>query len=288
MALPFPKILPRPLVSVLPMEPTTSPYDASFSKTFRWSGYLIGFAISGFFDGILLHQVLQWHHLLSSVEGEAFRDLRVQILADGLFHVKMYVIAIVGLALLWRARREFAAPLADRLLLSNALIGFSIWHVVDAVLSHWLLGIHHIRLEAENVLLWDLIWFFVFGVAFIAAGWLVRRNTGAGGAATGGGGGRRFVAPSLLALAVLVAGPVAALPPPDVTAVMVLFKPGTSAEAMLTAVADVGGRIIWTDASGDLWAVDLDDPGKARAFYRHGALLVSNTMVPSGCLNWFR
>jgi uncharacterized membrane protein len=268
------------------MEPTASPRPAAFSKTFQWSGYLLGFALGGFFDGILLHQVLQWHHLLSGLEGEAFRDLRVQILADGLFHAKMYVIAIVGLALLWRARREFAAPPAGRLLLANALIGFGIWHVADAILSHWLLGIHRIRMETENVLLWDLIWFFVFGVTFIVAGWLVRRSTGASGAATGGG--RQFVAPSLLAFTVLVGGPVAALPPPDVRAVMVLFKPGTSTEAALAAVADVEGRVLWTDASGDLWAVDLDDSSKARTFYRHGALLVSNTLLPSACLNWIR
>ena len=185
--------------------------------------------------------------------------------------------------MLLKSKLQRSPPPASRLLLANALIGFGLWQVADSILSHWLLGIHRIRMEAENVLLWDLIWFFVFGVAFIAGGWLVRRNTGA---ATGGG--KRFVAPSLLTLAVLVAGPVAALPPPDVTAVMVLFKPGTSAESMLAAVADVEGRILWTDASGDLWTVDLDDPGKARAFYRHGALLVSNTMGPSGCLNWFR
>jgi uncharacterized membrane protein len=268
------------------MKPTTSPRGVAFSKTFQWSGYLLGFALGGFFDGILLHQVLQWHHLLSGLEGEAFRDLRVQILADGLFHAKMYVIAVVGLGLLWRAQREFVAPPASRLLLANALIGFGVWHVADAILSHWLLGIHRIRMEAENLLLWDLIWFFVFGVAFIAAGWLVRRNTGAAGAATGGR--RQFVAPSLLAFAVLVGGPVAALPPPDVTAVMVLFKPGTSAEAVLAAVANAEGRILWTDASGGLWAVDLDDPSKARTFYQHNALLVSNTLFPSGCLNWVR
>lgn len=31
---------------------------------FRW-GAALGFALGGFFDGILLHQILQWHHLLS-------------------------------------------------------------------------------------------------------------------------------------------------------------------------------------------------------------------------------
>src|SRR5690606_10212012 len=55
---------------------------------------LLGFALGGFFDGILLHQVLQWHHLLATVQGALFQDLRVQILADGLFHALMYVIAV--------------------------------------------------------------------------------------------------------------------------------------------------------------------------------------------------
>src|SRR5690606_18965301 len=34
----------------------------------RW-GTVLGFALGGFFDGILLHQILQWHHLLSLVPG---------------------------------------------------------------------------------------------------------------------------------------------------------------------------------------------------------------------------
>ena len=37
---------------------------------------ILGFALGGFIDGILLHQVLQWHHLLSLVEGEGLRDIR--------------------------------------------------------------------------------------------------------------------------------------------------------------------------------------------------------------------
>jgi uncharacterized membrane protein len=31
---------------------------------------MLGFAFGGFFDGILLHQVLQWHHLLSGIGPE--------------------------------------------------------------------------------------------------------------------------------------------------------------------------------------------------------------------------
>ena len=61
---------------------------------------VIGFALGGFFDGILLHQVLQWHHFLSLVEAQWASDIRVQILADGLFHVAVYIVAAAGLWML--------------------------------------------------------------------------------------------------------------------------------------------------------------------------------------------
>jgi uncharacterized membrane protein len=69
----------------------------------KW-GFVLGFALGGFFDGILLHQVLQWHHFLSLVPG--MDDLRLQVLWDGYFHMLMYVIAVVGLWGLWRSRRR--------------------------------------------------------------------------------------------------------------------------------------------------------------------------------------
>jgi hypothetical protein len=76
---------------------------------------VLGFALGGFFDGILLHQVLQWHHFLSLVPGEALRDIRAQILADGLFHVAVYAVAALGLWPLWRAHGGLAAADGRRL-----------------------------------------------------------------------------------------------------------------------------------------------------------------------------
>jgi Predicted membrane protein len=40
----------------------------SFPATLIWARYALGFGLGGFFDGILLHQILQWHHLLSGIE----------------------------------------------------------------------------------------------------------------------------------------------------------------------------------------------------------------------------
>ncbi|WP_287332186.1 DUF2243 domain-containing protein, partial [Mesorhizobium sp.] len=35
---------------------------------------------------------MQWHSLLSSLDGAIFQDLRFRILTDGLFHAVMYAI----------------------------------------------------------------------------------------------------------------------------------------------------------------------------------------------------
>jgi uncharacterized membrane protein len=114
------------------------------------AGAVIGLALGGFFDGIPLHQMLQWHHFLSLVPGEALRDIRNQILADGMFHVAVYVIAAVGLALLLLARGGFAADGADRRLLGAALLGFAAWQAADVGIFYWIIGIHRIRVDVPN------------------------------------------------------------------------------------------------------------------------------------------
>jgi uncharacterized membrane protein len=259
---------------------TTRDHSAAFGRPFSWAGYLLGFAMGGFFDGILLHQILQWHHLLSAVDGASFRDLRVQVLADGLFHAAHYVLAAAGLWLLWRTRAVFAAPGADRWLFANFLIGFGAWHVVDGLLSHWILGIHRIRMDAGNPFVWDLA-FFVPGVVLVVAGWLMRPRAGAGG---GSGGVRRAAMPTLLALGTAAAGLPAALPSGS-SAVAVVFGPGTPGGLVFKAVAAVDGRVVAGDADNGLWIVDLPRGGSALRFYRHGALVVGGVSLPAGCFS---
>src|SRR3954468_7963675 len=89
-------------------------------------GFLLGLSLGGLFDGILLHQVLQWHHLLSLVEAQPVQDLRRQILADGLFHVLLYAIACLGLYLLWSGHRQGPSEAPLRLM-AITVLGFGVW-----------------------------------------------------------------------------------------------------------------------------------------------------------------
>ncbi len=261
---------------------TTSRVDRPCpDRRFRHAALLLGFALGGFFDGILLHQVLQWHHLLSGVESAAVQDLRVQVLADGLFHLLMYVIALLALWLLWTARRTPVAPGAG-FLLGNALVGFGAWHVIDAVVSHWLLGIHRIRMDSPQPLLWDLLWFAVFGVVPLLLGLVLRRRP------PHPGGGRRgaLTASVLLTVSALSGGYVAALPPADLSTFLVVLRPGADAGTLLDGLAEVGGGIVWADPSGSVWTVKLDRPGEGAKLYRHGALLVTGSPAALGCAAW--
>ena len=52
-------------------------------------GLLLGIGLGGFVDGILLHQILQWHHMLTATDrypSSTIVGLEANTLADGLFH----------------------------------------------------------------------------------------------------------------------------------------------------------------------------------------------------------
>ncbi|TRO87669.1 DUF2243 domain-containing protein [Glycocaulis profundi] len=238
--------------------------------------FLLGLSMGGFFDGILLHQILQWHHLLSGLEAGA-GDLRFQIAADGLFHALMYVIALTGLALLWRARRSLGAPGAGRRAAAALLIGFGAWHVADAVLSHWLLGIHRIRMDADDPLAWDLLWLAVFGLLPLAIG--------AGLAKTTGGPPLGRVAALMLCAGVLASGAGAALPPSGSQGVSVVFRADMTQAEIFAIARRLDAAVVGTESTGTVWTFRLPAGAPALALYRHGAVFVGGA-GPAACLNW--
>lgn len=232
-------------------------------------GGLLGFAFGGFFDGILLHQVFQWHHLLSAVES----DLWLLVLADGLFHAAMYLLAMAGLLTLWLSRTALAAEGAGRLLVSWFLIGFGGWHLIDAILVHWILGLHHIRMDLEDWLFWDLV-FFAIGLAFLAAGWAAHRTLPA----------RPAIPASVLAAITVGAGLAAALPSGG-ERTTVVFAPWVGGDAAAAAIAASGAAIVDARVDQGIWSVTGLRAPDALPLYARGALYVSSTPLAAGCFS---
>jgi uncharacterized membrane protein len=149
-------------------------------RTFPLSpGVWLGIGLGGFVDGIVLHQILQWHHMLTSAgyPADSVPNLTFNTLFDGLFHASTWVATAIGLFLLHRALRGGAGWSGARLL-GGMAIGWGSFNVVEGLVDHHILGLHHVKENAANVMLWD-VGFLAFGAALVMIGIaLARRDAG--------------------------------------------------------------------------------------------------------------
>jgi uncharacterized membrane protein len=146
--------------------------DSSFPLS---AGILFGIGLGGFFDGIVLHQVLQWHHMLSSwYPITSVPNLELNTLWDGVFHSTTYVFVVIGLFILWRTAHRQHIYWSNKLLVGTLLVGFGLFNLVEGVVDHQLLGVHHVneRVPREQWIYWD-IGFLAWGVAMIIGGGLL-------------------------------------------------------------------------------------------------------------------
>ncbi len=141
------------------------------------AGILFGLGLGGFFDGIVLHQLLQWHHMLSSRDPVTdLASLEWNTVWDGAFHATTYLFVIAGLVILWRAAHRRHLAWSNRMLVGTLLLGFGLFNTVEGLVDHQLLGLHHVNELAPRAqwIVWDL-GFLVWGVAMLVAGWFVTR-----------------------------------------------------------------------------------------------------------------
>lgn len=149
--------------------------DRSFPLS---AGILFGLGLGGFFDGIVLHQVLQWHHMLSSwYPINSLPNLELNTLWDGIFHSTTYVFVVIGLFILWRTAHRRHLYWSNKLLAGTLLIGWGFFNVVEGVIDHQLLGVHHVNelMPREQWIYWD-VGFLAWGLAMLVAGWLLVRS----------------------------------------------------------------------------------------------------------------
>ena len=142
---------------------------------FRMPTVLLGIGLGGFFDGIVLHQVLQWHHLLSSpYPPDTLSNLELNTLADGIFHLTTWVITAFGVVAVWMTVRESGGRPSWRVLIGGVLAGWGAFNVAEGLVDHQILGIHHVR-PGPDQLLWD-VGFLAWGALMLVVGVLILRR----------------------------------------------------------------------------------------------------------------
>ena len=149
--------------------------DKSAARPLVTAGVVIGIGMGGFVDGILFHQILQLHNMLSNrVLRDSLVNEQINMVWDGFFHAFTWTAVAVGIALFWRATTRPGVLLSGKAFFGAILCGWGLFNLVEGTIDHEILQIHHVY-QNGNHLLWDMV-FLAAGAVLMVVGWSMIRT----------------------------------------------------------------------------------------------------------------
>ena len=147
----------------------------------KTSGVLFGLGLGGFVDGIVLHQILQWHHMVSAETAPTtLAGLETNTRADGFFHLATWACVLAASITSIAAWRQGRLAPSYSFHFGLVLAGWGIFNLVEGLVDHQLLGVHHVRDDLGAPIGWDLA-FLAFGALLIAVGFALARSAARSG-----------------------------------------------------------------------------------------------------------
>lgn len=123
--------------------------QASHSSRNLGSGFLFGLGLVAFFDEMVFHQLLGWHHFYDKSTDA------VGLFSDGLFHAFSWFATVASLFLVADLRRRKA--FWTKRWISGVLLGAGFFQLYDGLVQHKLLELHQIRYNVD-ILPYDIVW----------------------------------------------------------------------------------------------------------------------------------
>lgn len=84
-------------------------------------------------------------HAEQLVPRKHHRNLELNTFWDGVFHSSTFIFVVAGLYILWRLARRRHLYWSNKLLIGTMLIGFGAFNVVEGLVDHQFLGVHHVN-----------------------------------------------------------------------------------------------------------------------------------------------
>lgn len=135
------------------------------------AGVVMGIGIGGFIDGILFHQVLQLHAMVSNrLATDTVVGKAVNMFWDGIFHALTLTAVIIGFALLLRLLKRKNINPSSRLAVGGAIGGWGIFNFVEGIIHHHIIKLHNVNEFALNPDIWNYS-FLASGLIFMAIGY---------------------------------------------------------------------------------------------------------------------
>lgn len=141
------------------------------------AGVVLGIGLGSLADGIVLHQVAQWHHLGSAVlHPHTIEAMRQNMLWDGWFHIAAWLITLAGVFMLWRAGQNESSPDTGTSLIGEMIFGWGLFNLAEGFINHHVLGIHHVRDMPVHMPMYDWMFLSIGGLGFAIIGLLLTRS----------------------------------------------------------------------------------------------------------------
>jgi len=136
------------------------------------AGTLMGIGMGGFVDGILFHQIFQIHSMLSAkLPQTTVVNIETSMFWDGLFHALTFLTTAISIGLLWNVGKRKDVPWSGRTFFGAQLLGWGIFNLVEGIIDHHILGIHHV-VERLGLSIYDYC-FLGCGVIFVIIGLVI-------------------------------------------------------------------------------------------------------------------
>lgn len=132
---------------------------------------VLGVGLGGFADGIVFHQILQWHEMLSNKLAPAtLLNKSINMFWDGIFHLSCLGIVIVGIVMLWKLINRNEIDKTKGLFVGGLLFGWGLFNSVEGIIDHQLVQLHNVKeSDAEHII--GNIAFLVFSISLILIGY---------------------------------------------------------------------------------------------------------------------
>jgi uncharacterized membrane protein len=130
---------------------------------------LMGAGLGALFDGIVLHQVLQWHAMMSNwVTPIDLVSAKVNMFWDGVFHLYAWVATAVAIAFVVKHVPRAPPSRRGKTVTGGTLGGWGFFNLVEGVVDHHVFQLHHVHPGAGQEI-WDAV-FLLSGLLLVTMG----------------------------------------------------------------------------------------------------------------------
>jgi uncharacterized membrane protein len=140
----------------------------------RWlpAGVVLGVGLGGFADGIVLHQIAQWHNMGSAIlPPVTMAAMSRNMMWDGFFHLATWAITLIGVWMLWNEVQYRGRSISATGFAGELIFGWGVFNLVEGVIDHHILKLHHVRDVPVYVPIYDWMFLAAGGAGLLLLGW---------------------------------------------------------------------------------------------------------------------